>query len=247
MSDPSIDPAALPRHLQLLWEVDVPGRRGPKPGRTIHELGSAAIRIADRDGFDAVSMKAVAAELGMTTMSLYRYVDAKEQLVEVMVDVAYGPPDEHVEGDWRVRLESWARRLAAVCVDHPWLVTAALTSPPSTPNALAWTDEGLRAFTGTALPMHERLSSLLVIDGYVRAHTRMSLQFGLLGPARPPDGAVPYAIGVAPALQGERYAALVRALPSLADEGGDFYRDELAFGLGVVLDGISARIAASEG
>jgi AcrR family transcriptional regulator len=244
-SGSAVDAASLPRYLQLLWGVDPPGRRGPRPGRTIEELGAAGIRIADRDGLDAVSMKAVAGALGMTTMSLYRYVDAKEQLLEVMIDVAYGAPADDA-GDWRSRLDRWAHRLAAVCALHPWLVTVPLSSPPSTPNALAWTDAGLQAFAGTALPIGDRLSSLLVVDGYVRAHVRMSTQFGLLGPsAAPGDDAVPYAIGVASLLQGDRYAALVEALPSLADEGVPFYDTELEFGIGVVLDGIAARVAAA--
>lgn len=241
--------ARLPRYLQLLWGVDVPGRRGPRPGRTIQELGAAGIRIADRDGLDAVSMKAVATELGMTTMSLYRYVAAKEQLLEVMVDVAYGPPPAEAQGGpWRGHLERWARRLAAVCVEHPWLVTVQLSTPPSTPNALAWTDSGLRAFGATVLPTHERLSSLLVVDGYVRAHVRMSLQFGLLEPTAAPDpDAVQYAVGVGELLHGDRYAALVEALPSLSDEGEPFYPSELEFGIRVVLDGIAARVTAASG
>jgi AcrR family transcriptional regulator len=244
---PTADVATLPRYLQLLWGVEAPGRRGPRPGRTIQELGVAGIRLADRDGLDAVSMKAVAAELGMTTMSLYRYVDTKDQLLEVMVDVAYGPPPEEAAGPWRPALERWARRLAAVCVEHPWLVAVPLSAPASTPNALAWTDAGLRAFAGTALPVQERLSSLLVVDGYVRAHVRMSVQFRLLGTEVPadPDG-VQYAVGVGALLQGERYAALAEALPWLADDDGEpFYDAELSFGIGVVLDGIAARVAAA--
>jgi AcrR family transcriptional regulator len=240
------DPARLPRYLQLLWGVEVPGRRGPRPGRTIQELGEAGVRIADRDGLDAVSMKAIAAALGMTTMSLYRYVDAKEQLLAVMADVAYGAPPEEPTGAWREHLDRWAHRLAAVCVRHPWLVTLQLSAPSSTPNALAWTDAGLRAFADTALPMDARLSSLLVVDGYVRSHVRMSLQFGLLE-GNVPQGAdeVQYAIGVGPLLDGERYSALIEALPSLADDEVPFYRSELEFGIGVVLDGIAARVDAA--
>ena len=239
--------ARLPRYLQLLWGVDVPGRRGPRPGRTIEELGAAGIRIADRDGLDAVSMKAVASELGMTTMSLYRYVAAKEQLLEVMVDVAYGPPPEEAQGAaWRTHLERWARRLAAVCVEHPWLVTLQLSAPPSTPNALAWTDSGLRTFSSTALPPHDRLSSLLVVDGYVRAHVRMSLRSEQLeAAASPGPAAVQHAVGVSELLQGDRYAALREALSSLSDEGEPFSPSGLDFGIRVVLDGIAARVTAA--
>ena len=62
----------LPRYLQLLWGRESAGRRGPKPGRTIQEIGAAAVAIADAQGLGAVSMKSVATALGLTTMSLYR-------------------------------------------------------------------------------------------------------------------------------------------------------------------------------
>ena len=100
----------LPRYLQLLWDREPEGRRGPKPGRSITEIGAAAGAIADADGLDAVSMKSVAAAVGFTTMSLYRYVDSKDELYAVMIDVAYGPPDlryERGEG-WRERMARWA-------------------------------------------------------------------------------------------------------------------------------------------
>ena len=101
----AVDPP-LPRYLQLLWDRAPGGRRGPKPGRTIQEIGAAGVVVADRDGLDGVSMKSVAAELGMTPMSLYRYVDSKEQLLEVMLDAAYGPADLSIvsSGPWRERL-----------------------------------------------------------------------------------------------------------------------------------------------
>ena len=50
----------------------------------------AAVRIADTDGLDAVSMGRVAAELGAAAMSLYRHVSAKEELLTLMVDAAWG-------------------------------------------------------------------------------------------------------------------------------------------------------------
>ena len=68
-----------------------------QPGRSIEEIGAAANAIADRQGLGAVSMKCVAEAVGFTTMSLYRYVDSKEELQAVMLDVAYGPPAL----DWR--------------------------------------------------------------------------------------------------------------------------------------------------
>ena len=92
----------LPRYLQLLWAREPSGRRGPKPGHTIEQIGAAAAAIADGHGLAAVSMKRVAEAIGLTTMSLYRYVDSKAELDAVMLDTAYGDPDMRIRGDRRL-------------------------------------------------------------------------------------------------------------------------------------------------
>lgn len=243
-------PRELPRHLRLLWELPET-RRGPRPRQTIQGIGAAAVAIADAQGLAAVSMKAVAEALGMTTMSLYRYVDAKEDLFEVMLDQAYGPPAgvQGLEpaGDWRSRLAGWAHALAGALLAHPWIVEVPMSSPPTTPNVLSWTDLGVAALAGTGLDGQQRLSCLLLVDGFVRQHVRLSLQLGLapapLSAPRPSgdSGGDLYAVRIAQVVQPERLPHLAAASSALEDDG-DFYREELEFGLGVLLDGISGLV-----
>jgi len=243
----------LPRHLRLLWELPE-ARRGPRPRQTIGGIGAAAVELADAAGLSAVSMKAVAEALGMTTMSLYRYVDAKEDLYEVMLDQAYGPVvpvDVPGTPDWRDRLSEWAHALAGALLAHPWIVEVPMRTPATTPNLLGWTDRGVAAFSATGLDGQQRLSCLLLVDGFVRQHVRLSLQLGLAPTPRPlprsPDGAGEPTGGD---VYGSRIAALVDperlphlAAASVALEGdGDFYTEELEFGLGVVFDGIAVLV-----
>jgi AcrR family transcriptional regulator len=236
-----VDPP-LPRYLQLLWDRESTGRRGPKPGRTIQELGAAGVTVADRDGLDGVSMKSVAAELGMTPMSLYRYVDSKEQLLEVMLDAAYGPVDLSIvsSGPWRERLTRWAWALADTLVRHPWISATPMTSPPLSPNIIGWTEAGARSFEGLALTNQQKMSSLLVVDGYVRSHVAMSVTMGFTGTDAPaPD---PYVTFLPRLLDPERFPALLAASPAITDENEDedFFRDEMRFGLDLILDGIES-------
>jgi len=244
--EPVTVPQALPRYLQLLWDKEPTRRRGPKPGRSIQDIGNAAVEIADRDSLEAVSMKAVAQSIGLTTMSLYRYLDSKEELYAVMLDCAYGPPDPALVagGGWRLRLERWARALADALLAHPWITVVPITAPPLTPHVLSWTNLGVRAFAGTPLTHQEKLSSLLVVDGYVRSHVHMSMTLGLVGPlvdAMPPE-TVGYGATLGQLIDPVRYPSLTAAAPALEDDDEDFFEGELAFGLRLVLDGVAALI-----
>ena len=243
----AVDPHATPRYLQLLWGIESSGRRGPKPGRTITEIGKAAVAVADRDGLEAVSMKAVASSLGLTTMSLYRYVDSKDDLYAVMLDTAYGTPDPSVtaRGGWRGRLERWTRAIAARRLDHPWTVMVPLKEPPAAPNTALWTECGLRAFQPTKLPAQQRFSSLLLLDGFVQQHIRQSLQLGFLSAGgssqRGTDG---YPENLFSLADPARYPLLLAgASEAMAPEDDDdFFETELTFGLHTILDGIAAQV-----
>ena len=187
-------------------------------------------------------MKSVAAELGMTPMSLYRYVDSKEQLLEVMLDAAYGPADLSIvsSGPWRERLTRWAWALADALVLHPWISATPMTTPPLSPNIIGWTEAGARSFDGMALTNQQKMSSLLVVDGYVRSHVAMSVAMGFTATDAPPPD--PYVTILPQLLDPDRFPALYAASPAITDEneGEDFFRDEMRFGLDLILDGIES-------
>ena len=86
------DGAALPGSVAAAWGVRERPHKGPKPGLSLGRIVEAAVRVADTEGLDAVSMGRVAAELGTAPMSLYRHVSAKEELLTMMVDAAWGRP-----------------------------------------------------------------------------------------------------------------------------------------------------------
>src|ERR1700683_5186512 len=80
----------LPSDVAAAWGLRVHPGKGPKPGVSLERTVAAAVKIASRDGLAAVSMSRVAADLGASTMSLYRYVNAKDELVKLMIDTAWG-------------------------------------------------------------------------------------------------------------------------------------------------------------
>src|SRR6185312_12323348 len=92
------DPGSLPDEVALLWGRRAAPRRGPRP----------TLAVADADGLAAVSMAKVAAELGNSTMALYRHVRSKDELLVLMGDAAIAAPPDLSGLDWREGLTTWA-------------------------------------------------------------------------------------------------------------------------------------------
>src|SRR5215472_12355452 len=115
MSEPNetTESTELPPRVALAWGLRGRGSRGPKPGLSLERIVAAGIEVADADGLAAVSMARVAKQLGAGTMSLYRYVGGKGELVALMVDGAMaGPPDLGAPGEtWSDGLRRWALSL----------------------------------------------------------------------------------------------------------------------------------------
>src|SRR5579859_122812 len=98
-------------------------------------ITAAAVGIADREGLDAVSMRRVAAELGTGAASLYRYVQTREDLLDLMTDATgaeyqLAPPS----GDWLADLIAFGEQARAVFRRHRWLAGLAMTRPVIGPN-----------------------------------------------------------------------------------------------------------------
>ena len=125
----------------MLWGVAAPATRGPRARLGLGELANAAVRCADRDGLSSVSLAAVAAELGLTTTALYRYIDSKDTLVELMIDFGVGPAPELPANDWRSRTHTWCRALWEQYRLHPWLADVPIGGMPRYPNRVAWIDQ----------------------------------------------------------------------------------------------------------
>lgn len=170
--------------LGLLWGVDrrrSGGRpaRGPKPGLTLDQIVSTAIMIADIDGLDALSMRRVARELRVGTMSLYRYVPGKAELLELMLDAVSDPGKEIARSqgkDWRGMLEVVARGTRDRYLAHPWLLGVNWSRPVMGPSGLAGLEFVVAGLDGLGLTDQERMAVVLAVDSYVTGLARHRLQ-----------------------------------------------------------------------
>lgn len=192
---------------------------------------AAAVEIADEAGLGAVTMAAVAKRCGFTTMSLYRHVTGKDDLVRRMLDVTLGTAPALHSSEWRAGLEQWSRDMLAVLDEHPWGIDVPITGMLGTHAQLSWLDRGLEALRETGLEEGVKAELVLLLNGYVFWAARLRLQV--------PDEAVE----VIPAdFDLGRYPSL-RAGVEAGIFADDTTRDEdFEFGLARVLDGIAVAI-----
>ncbi|ADB52603.1 TetR/AcrR family transcriptional regulator [Conexibacter woesei] len=231
--------------LRRVWELHGAPASEPKAGLSVERVVRAAVELADEQGLAAVSMARVARRLGFTTMSLYRHVASKDELLLLMADAALAQPPSlaGLEGDWRAGLERWSQALVAALSEHPWFLHVPITGPPSAPTQVAWFDRGLEALAGTALSESEKASSVLMLNAHAFWQARVETEIAAAAHAR--------GVGVEAAVEG--YAATLSALataqrfPSLrrALDAGIFDDDDIddfAFGLQLALDGIAGLV-----
>ncbi len=162
------------RSLALLWELDNRPSRGPKPKLTLDDIAVTAIEIADADGLEAVSMRRLAKALGVGTMSLYRYVPGKAELIDLMLDrVLHDPDSSRNLDDWRGFLADMGRAMWALYTRHPWLPQVDQTRPVLGPRALAGLEFALQRLTGLALPDVHKIQAISAIETLAAAAARL--------------------------------------------------------------------------
>lgn len=165
------------RSLELLWGVQEKPKRGPKPRFTVDDIVRVAIAIADADGLDALSMRRVAGDLGITAMSLYGYVPSKAELIDVLVDRVVGEIEmTEVPGDWRAKLEHVARENWRLNVRHPWLLQVSASRPVLGPNMIAKYDYELRAVNGIGLTSIEMDLVIGFVTDYAHGAARNAVE-----------------------------------------------------------------------
>ncbi|MFE9690903.1 TetR/AcrR family transcriptional regulator C-terminal domain-containing protein [Micromonospora sp. NPDC005806] len=149
-------------------------RRGPadpEPELSRERLVRTAIGLADAGGLAAVSMRQIAAELGIATMALYRHVRGRDDLILAMADTALAdaPLPAAPPAGWRARLELLARAQWTVYQRHRWLPhVISMSRPQPLPNGMAHTEWALRATAGLGLDTQQRWQAAVTLMAYVR-------------------------------------------------------------------------------
>lgn len=237
----------IPGDVAAAWGVRERPHKGPKPALSLARIVDAAVRVADREGLDAVSMGRVAAELGAAPMSLYRHVSAKEELLRLMVDAAWGdaPPAPASGEGWRDGLSRWAWAMRADVRCHPWVVRIPISGLPIMPREVAWFEDALACMAGTGLTEARKASVIMLLAGYVRnvatteADIAAAVQASGLTQA---EWMSTYPRMLRQLTDPERFPALTAFIAAGVFDTADAPDDEFIFGLDRILDGVEALV-----
>ncbi|MCW0214321.1 MAG: TetR/AcrR family transcriptional regulator C-terminal domain-containing protein [Pseudonocardia sp.] len=161
-----------------IWLREERSGRGPVPEHDRARIAVAAVTLADAGGLAAVSMRKVASAVGAGAASLYRYVDNRDELLELMADAVAGEldTDRTGTGDWRADLVAVARDLERLHQRHPWLLDLSAAGRTAVgPNAVDHLEHTLGLLRDVDAPAHTKLEAIALLNGFVTLAVRTAL------------------------------------------------------------------------
>lgn len=199
----------------------------------------AAIRVADRGGVDAITMRRVAQELGVEAMSLYHHVANKESILDGVVDVVFTaielPPVGH--DDWREAIRARAHSARAVLSKHRWALGLMDSRRSPGPATLCHHDAvlGVLRRAGFSLPMAAHAVS--IIDSYIGGFVLQEANL----PVKTPEDLRDVAGGILDDLPASELPYLAEMIVDHALQPGYDHNGEFGYGLDLILDALDAR------
>lgn len=233
----------------LLWR-DSPA--SPRSGISTRRITTLAVQLADREGLDAVTIRRLAEQAGVTPMALYPHIGGRAELVELMLDRVAGATYETVaipeSTDWRARIAAIAEANWASCQAHPWITDLATGRSVPGPGASTKYEAELRALDGIGLTDIEMEHTLTALLSLVQGTARAAL--AAQGSRQPgEDHDTDWWSNIEPALTAAigdqaRFPTASRVSRALGEETGKANDPEGAFrrGVGLFLDGIAQQI-----
>ena len=174
-----------------IWLRPQRAGRGPAPEYSRSRIAAVAVALADAEGLAAVTMRAVAVALETGPASLYRYVQTRDELIELMADevngeIGYtglgagagagaGAGGDREGGGWLDDLLVLARESHGVYLRHPWLLEAVASHQPIGPRAVDYLERALAVLAGLDLDNRVKFEAIGVLGGLVQQLARMEV------------------------------------------------------------------------
>lgn len=194
---------------------------------------NAALRTADLHGVESLSMRTLAADLGVKAMSLYNHVANRDEIVGGIVDLVIGEIEiPNPQLGWREAMRARAQSAHEVLVRHPWALSAIISGKTIGPAMLRYVDKTLECLLTGGFSLEQADHVWNVLDSYVYGFTMQELSF----PFEPSEYGKAAGKFVHLIPEGE-YPSFYRLTTAVISGTYDGVHD-LQFGLQVLLDGL---------
>jgi AcrR family transcriptional regulator len=207
-------------------------RKKPVP-LSRERIVTAAVALADAGGFQSLSMRNIAEDLGAGTMALYRHVANKEDLLDDMVDVVFAemyPPA--IGGNWKRELRARGISARAALQRHPWAVGLMETRMQPGPSSATHHNDTMGCLREAGFPFRQAVHAYNLLDAYTYGFALQEQTIPFETPEESADMATT-TVGD----QGDEYPYLAEVVVELGKRGYD-YTEEFEFGLDFILDGL---------
>ncbi|MEU8800387.1 TetR/AcrR family transcriptional regulator [Spirillospora sp. NPDC048819] len=232
--------------LKLLWGDRTRPARGRPPTLSLDRIVAAAVEVADElaetEGLEALSMRAIATHLGVGTMSLYRYVPGRSELLDLMLDHVIEVPEQDGEDGWREVLTAEAHQYWRLCMDHPWYPFVDQSRPLLGPNGLRGLDRLFRLLRPAGID--DRALMMMIgaqhdyVDGVARSYINERRAEKRTGVSNEE-----FWQAQAPTLEDAMNSGAFPTMAALSEDTFDFSFEQLfEFGLTSLHDGFAAFI-----
>ncbi|MGW4243012.1 TetR/AcrR family transcriptional regulator [Nocardia sp. NPDC004722] len=209
-----------------------------RPPLTRERVLDAAIRVADRGGAEAITMRRVAQELGVEAMSLYHHIPNKDAMLDGVVDAVFAAIELPVaEGDWRTAIRARAESTRTVLSQHRWALGLLDSRPTPGPATLRHHDAVLGILLNADFTLELAAHAVSVLDSYIGGYVLQEANLPITTPAEVRT----VAAGILADLPAEELPHLRAMIVDHALQPGYNYSGEFDFGLDLILDGLEAR------
>jgi AcrR family transcriptional regulator len=157
------------------------GRKGePASALDLEKITAATVALLDAEGLAKFSMRRLAAELGVTAMSVYWYVANKDDLLELALDRVAGelsPPDPDDDADWRDQLRQLAQSYREMLVGHPWTTGLLSRFLNIGPHMMAFSGASIAVMRKGGVPMERQGGAISAVFQFVYGFANSEVQF----------------------------------------------------------------------
>ncbi|SCL24456.1 regulatory protein, tetR family [Micromonospora pallida] len=221
----------------------MPGRRARESGEPVRQLSrervlQAAVGIADARGLGGLTMRSLAAELDAKPMSLYHYIQNKDELLDALVDGVFAEIElPKVGGDWRAEVRRRSLSARTVLTRHPWALALVESRTSPGPATLRHHDAMLGTLRAGGFSLQMTAHAYALVDAYVYGFV---LQEASL-PFDNADSANAVTETIMESFAAGEYPHLVELATQHVQQPGYHFGGQFEFGLDLILDALAVH------